>query len=98
MRTISIITPVFDEEENVETCYRVVKDIFSLELPNYAYEHIFADNGSQDSTPAILARIAAQDRNVKVIFNARNFGPLRSNFNALLAATGDAIVASPPVD
>jgi glycosyltransferase involved in cell wall biosynthesis len=98
MKSITVITPVYNEEENVETCYQIVKNIFREQLPHYRYEHIFADNDSRDATPEILKRIAAQDENVKVIFNARNFGPIRSNFNALLAANGDAILVSLPVD
>jgi glycosyltransferase involved in cell wall biosynthesis len=98
MKKISIITPVFDEEENVEACYLQVKDIFARDLPGYAYEHIFCDNNSRDRTPALLAAIAEGDQNVKVIFNARNFGPLASNFNGLRSASGDAAVVALPAD
>src|SRR5690242_15575352 len=98
MKKISVITPVFNEEENVEACYRAVREIFAAKLARYTYEHIFIDNDSRDATPAILARLAAQDPNVKVIFNARNFGPLGSNFHALKSSSGDAIVVSLPAD
>src|ERR1017187_5053045 len=60
--------------------------------PQYAYEHIFIDNHSTDATAAILRRIAASDRHVKVIVNARNFGHIRSPIHALFQARGDAVI------
>lgn len=98
MKTISIVTPCYNEEDNVETCYVRVREVFATSLPGYAYEHIFADNDSRDATPEILRRIARQDDNVRVIFNSRNFGPVRSNFNALLSASGEAIIVFLPAD
>lgn len=98
MKTISVVSPCFNEEENVRTCYETVRDIFRRELPNYRLEHIFADNDSSDRTVEILREIAAEDPSVKVILNARNFGPFRSLFNGLRYATGDAVVVFMPVD
>ncbi|MHB1304796.1 MAG: glycosyltransferase family 2 protein [Acidiphilium sp.] len=98
MKTITVVSPCYNEEENVRTCYETVKSIFAASLPNYHLEHIFADNASTDRTVDILREIAAVDLTVKVILNARNFGPLRSMFNGLRYATGDAIVVFMPVD
>jgi len=97
---ISIISPAYNEEENVEACYAVVAAMFAPggPLAHHEREHIFADNASQDGTVAILRRLAAADPCVKVILNSRNFGPFRSNFNALRYATGDAILVFLPVD
>ena len=97
-KRISIISPCFNEEGNVRACHAAVKALFDGPLAAYDYEHIFADNASSDATPAILREIAAEDANVKVILNARNFGPFRSMFNALRAATGDAVVVFLAVD
>lgn len=97
-KTISIITPCFNEEENVRDCYETVKALFANELRAYAREHIFADNSSTDRTTTILREIAANDPSVKVIVNARNFGPMRSTYNAVLAASGDAILLFLPAD
>ena len=58
MKKISIITPCFNEELNVENCYLAVKKIMKAKLPNYSYEHIFADNASSDSTFLVLEKIA----------------------------------------
>jgi len=98
MKTISVVSPCYNEEENVATCYATVKEIFERELPGYRLEHIFADNASTDRTAEILKEIAAKDPGVKVIVNARNFGVLRSAFNALSYARGDAVLVLLPVD
>ncbi len=100
MPRISIISPCFNEEENVEACHAAVLALFAPGAPlsGYEREHIFADNCSQDGTVAILRRIASVDQATKVILNARNFGPFRSNFNALRYATGDAVLVFLPVD
>lgn len=91
MKLISIVTPCFNEEGNVrELCERVRAAISSL--GRYRYEHIFIDNASTDRTIEILREIASQDRNVKVILNRRNFGPVRSPYHAFLQASGDAVV------
>jgi polyisoprenyl-phosphate glycosyltransferase len=97
---ISIISPCYNEEENVETCHAAVATLFAPggPLAHHEREHIFSDNASQDGTVAILRRLAAADACVKVILNSRNFGPFRSNFNALRYATGDAILVFLPVD
>ena len=91
MKTISIVTPCYNEEENVERLYEAVKAIFQT-LPQYAYEHIFIDNASLDKTVTILKRIAQKDKNVKVIVNVRNFGAVRSPYYGLLQARGDAAI------
>jgi len=92
MRLISVMTPCFNEEGNVREMYEAVKAIFA-KLPQYRYEHIFIDNGSKDRTAIILRELAAQDKNVKVILNTRNFGHVRSGYYALLQARGDAVIA-----
>ncbi len=91
MKFISVVTPCFNEEENVRELYRRVKAVFET-LGRYRYEHIFIDNASRDRTVEILKEIAATDRNVKIIVNTRNFGHVRSPFHALLAARGQAVI------
>lgn len=91
MKLISVVTPCFNEEENVEEVYRQVKEVFAG-LPGYRYEHIFIDNASKDKTVAILKEIAKKDKNLKIIVNAKNFGHIRSPYHAYLQAQGDAIV------
>lgn len=91
MKLISIVTPCYNEEENVEILYKEIKRNFD-KLPQYDYEHIFIDNHSQDKTVDILKRIAAQDKRVKIIVNARNFGHIRSPYHGLLQANGDCVI------
>jgi glycosyltransferase involved in cell wall biosynthesis len=92
MKTISVVTPCFNEEGNVREVYERVRDLM-LNLGRYRYEHIFIDNASRDKTFAILSEIAAADSNVKVIRNARNFGHVRSPMHALMQTRGDAVIA-----
>jgi len=91
MPLISIVTPCYNEEENVEEVYRQVKAVFAS-LPEYDYEHIFIDNASRDRTAEILKRLASHDSNVKVIINSRNFGHIRSPYHALLQSRGEAAI------
>jgi glycosyltransferase involved in cell wall biosynthesis len=92
MKLISIVTPCYNEEENVENAYCQVKAVFDS-LGTYRYEHVFIDNASKDKTVSILRRLAATDKNVKVIVNSRNFGHIRSPFHAFLQTKGDAVIA-----
>ena len=91
MKTISVVTPCFNEEGNVREVYERVRTLM-LTLGRYNYEHIFIDNASRDTTFSVLREIAAADSNVKVIRNARNFGHVRSPMHALLQARGDAVI------
>ncbi|MBR1572319.1 MAG: glycosyltransferase family 2 protein [Lachnospiraceae bacterium] len=91
MKKISVMTPVYNEEGNINNLYNAVKEQFD-KLPQYEYEHIFIDNYSTDGSREILRDIARRDKKVKVIFNARNFGPNRSGTYGMLQATGDALI------
>ena len=89
---ISVITACYNEEENVAALIKAVKGVFE-KLPQYTYEHVFIDNSSVDNTVAILKEIAATDKNVKVIVNARNFGHIRSPFHGIIQCKGDAVIS-----
>ena len=89
---ISVVTPCYNEEGNVANLAKVVAGVFA-KLPQYTYEHVFIDNCSTDSTVKILKEVCAEDKNVKVILNARNFGHIRSPFYGMLACKGDAIIS-----
>ncbi len=92
MKTLSIVTPCYNEEGNVPELIRCVREVMTR-LPAYQYEHIFIDNASTDGTLAALKQFAAEDRRVKIIVNARNFGHIRSPYHALLQAQGDAVIS-----
>ncbi len=90
MKKISIVTPCYNEEENVEELYNQVKSQFIQLSDRYMYEHIFIDNASTDNTVAELKKLAEKDKNVKIIMNAMNFGHIRSPYYGLCQASGDA--------
>jgi glycosyltransferase involved in cell wall biosynthesis len=98
MKTISVVTPCYNEEDNIEECYQTIKTLFKIKLPQYRREHVLCDNASTDRTVEILRAIAAADPNAKIILNVRNFGPLRSVYNGVMATSGDAVVLFMPAD
>jgi polyisoprenyl-phosphate glycosyltransferase len=95
---ISVVTPCFNEHDNVNECYEAVKRTFERDLPGDDFEHIFCDNDSKDGTVDILRVIAGRDRRVKVVVNSRNFGLFCSMFNGLMHTRGDAVVVLFPAD
>lgn len=88
---LSIITPCFNEEDNVEELAAQVRAVMES-LPRYDYEHIFIDNASQDATPTLLRALSARDPKIKVILNNRNFGHIKSPFHGLLQGSGEAVL------
>jgi polyisoprenyl-phosphate glycosyltransferase len=91
-KRISIVTPCFNEQDNVRECRLAVRQVFDNELAGYDHEHLFCDNASTDRTAEVLRELAHEDRRVKVILNARNFGPFRSAFHGARNASGDAVL------
>jgi polyisoprenyl-phosphate glycosyltransferase len=89
---LTILTPCFNEEGNVREVYLQVKAQMQS-LPGYEYDHLFIDNASTDKTVEVLRELAASDKGVKVIVNARNFGHIRSPFHGFLQARGDAVMS-----
>jgi glycosyltransferase involved in cell wall biosynthesis len=87
---IGIITPTYNEEENVYNLYTCTKEIFKN--LNYKYEHLFIDNCSTDNTVKILEEIASVDKNIKIIVNSRNFGHVRSPYYGMLQINCDAAI------
>jgi glycosyltransferase involved in cell wall biosynthesis len=89
-KLISIVTPCYNEEDNVDELYLRIVNVMSR--LNYQYEHICIDNSSTDNTVRKLKEIAAKDKRVKIIVNARNFGHIRSPYYAMQQSRGDACV------
>lgn len=83
MKTISIVSPCYNEVDNVAECHAVVKRLFDNELKGYRRQHIFVDNDSTDGTVERLKELAADDPDMGIVVNARNFGVFRSTFNGL---------------
>jgi glycosyltransferase involved in cell wall biosynthesis len=92
MKTISIVVPCYNEEENVEALADALRRMFDASLPDYGYEIIFIDNDSRDKTRDKIRRLAKNDKGIKGIFNAKNFGQFNSPYYAMLQSTGDCTV------
>jgi len=91
MKKITVVTGCFNEVENLEELFNRVAGAFET-MPGYTFDMIVADNASTDGSRELLRRMAAKDSRVKVILNANNFGHIRSPYNALLQADGDAAI------
>lgn len=91
MKKISIVTACYNEQDNIREFYNQV--IAQLnKISGYDYEIIAIDNKSTDNTRNILKQLADEDKKFKVIFNSKNFGPLKSPFFAMQHATGDCMI------
>ena len=91
-KMISVVVPTYNEQENVVPLTDTLVKIFAEELPEYNYEIIFIDNHSKDNTKTLIRQICSENPNVKAIFNARNFGQMRSPVYGFKQAYGDCVV------
>ena len=91
MKKLSVVVPMYYEEEVAKECYNRLKGIVE-KIDNYEYEIIFINDGSKDKTLPILMEIAEKDKNVKVLSFSRNFGHQCAVTAGLQYVTGDAIV------
>ena len=91
MKKICILTPVKNEEENIEDFLRAVQKLIVNEK-EYLFEHILIDNCSTDSTRQIIRRIILDFPHVGAIFNRRDFGSARSQLHALKTVDADAVI------
>ena len=87
---ISIITPTYNEVENIEKLYLEIKNQF-VKI-SCDYEHIIIDNCSKDGTIDKIKKLASTDENLKIIINSKNYGHIRSPFYGLLQSSGDASI------
>ena len=91
MKKISVVIPMYYEEQVANECYKRVKNVLE-NIENYEHEIVFINDGSKDNTLPILEEIASKDSNVKVISFSRNFGHQAAVTAGLKEVTGDAIV------
>lgn len=92
-KTISVMIPCYNEEENAAQIYQAVKNEIETNLPEYNYEIVFIDNKSKDNTREIIRTICEKDKKVKAIFNIKNFGQFNSPYYALTQCTGDCVIS-----
>jgi len=90
-KRIAVVTPCFNEIENIYEMWETVNNIFSS-YPNYDFLHLFIDNGSTDGTIEAIKKISKGNTTVACIINARNFGYIRSSFYGLLQPEADATI------
>ena len=90
-KLISIVTGCCNEVENLPELYERILAVMA-KFPAYDWELLVADNHSTDGTRELLRRMAAADKRVKVVLNARNFGHIRSPMNLFRQAYGNAVV------
>ena len=88
MKKISVVIPMYYEEEVANECYNRMKKNLN-ELSQYDYEIIFVNDGSKDKTLEILQDIAKHDKKVKIVSFSRNFGHQAAVTAGLKYITGD---------
>ena len=91
-KKISVVIPTYNEEANVIPLADAIVGVLTGELAEYDYEIIFIDNHSKDSTQMKLRQLCRENKRIKAIFNARNFGQMRSPVHGLKQATGDCVI------
>lgn len=92
MKTVSIVIPMYYEEEVAKECYEKVSNVLKSLKEKYDYEIIFVNDGSKDKTLEILEDIAKDDKRAKIISFSRNFGHQAAVTAGLKEVSGDAIV------
>lgn len=91
MKKISIVVPMYNEQEVAAICYDRLTQVLT-KLDKYSYEIVFVNDGSKDKTLKILEVIAQKDKNVKIISFSRNFGQQAATMAGMRATTGEAVV------
>lgn len=92
MKKISIVVPTYNEEENVVPISQAIIDEVEKSLPQYDYELLFIDNCSTDKTQILIRNLCQENKKIKAIFNAKNFGQFNSPYYGLCQATGDCVI------
>ena len=91
-KKISVVIPTYNEEANVVPLSKAIIEVMERDLGNYDYEILFIDNHSKDNTQALLRGLCANNKKIKAIFNAKNFGQARSPVYGMKQAYGDCVV------
>lgn len=89
-KTISVTIPCWSEEKSVRQMYDRLMKVFREQLSQYDYEIIYVDDYSPDNTRAEIRKLCKEDKKVKAVFNARNFGFSRNVFATMQYGNGDA--------
>lgn len=91
MKKISIIVPVYYNQDNLLPLYADLKEKVLSKI-NIEYELIFVDDGSKDKSYEVMKNLAKLDENIKTIRLSRNFGEHSALLAGLSQCTGDCAV------
>jgi glycosyltransferase involved in cell wall biosynthesis len=91
-KLISLVVPVFNEEENIFPLYEALIPIMAACASRYDFELVFTDNHSTDTTFEKLTALSARDERVRVFRFSRNFGYQKSILTGYLKSRGDALI------
>ena len=91
MKKISVVIPMYNEEEVVKTSYLRIQKVME-DLKQYDYEMLFVDDGSRDETFNLLQEIANENQKVKILSFSRNFGHQAAVTAGIQYVTGDAVI------
>ncbi len=92
MKKISVLVPTYNEEKNILNVVDRLETIFKTQLNRYEYEILFIDNKSKDNTRRILRQVCEKNKNIRAIFNAKNFGQSKSPYYGMLQTSGDCTI------
>ena len=87
---ISIVVPMFNEQETVRALYGALNDV-AAEMDGYSFEYVFVDDGSKDATRRIIRELAGKDERVRYLSFSRNFGKEAALYAGLCNAGGDYV-------
>jgi glycosyltransferase involved in cell wall biosynthesis len=90
MPYISVVTPTYNEEENIVELCNAVQKVFNE--VGYDYEHIIIDNSSKDNTVSKVKDLIIHNSSIKIIVNSKNYGHLLSPFYGIKQSSGDATI------
>lgn len=91
-KTICVVIPTYNEEDNIIYAYDTLKSVFSNHLEGYRLKILFADNLSTDATRERIRELCKADKSVGAIFNSTNVGYARSSYYAMTQSDADAVV------
>ena len=89
---LSIVIPLFNEEENIQPLYHELRDVLKSLTLFSSYEIVMVNDGSRDSSLLILKQLAQTDPAIKIVSFTRNFGHEHATYAGIQFARGDAVV------
>ena len=90
MQLVSIIIPIYNEEDNINTLLSNIKS--NIDIKGYNFEIIIIDDGSTDKSYDILSKEQTKTKNIKVLRLIRNFGQTAALAAGIDHAKGDIII------